>query len=464
MEKLWLSKACLLPALFLGRFLLVKNEYWTRIWTYQECCLPNASRVFYCGCNTLTREQVGASLIDNHVRLVKDLSEILTVQRRLSGGHPYMLQQRQNIKDYIAAGEHIHGTHRGSSNLPFLQHHESLPELNDALRHTVFHVCSDPQDRFYALYGLVSGRHPLPLVDYTKDAHAISAEIATYLILHETGAKLFDDWSCTPMDISFGPSSSTRPSWVPSFRETSLPFYNDFCRGTKRSPRNKVVSISQDFSTIKFQGKLLGTSQILTRFTSNRTSNIELFAYSLEQTLPTLKKKSEPTLFRESVRRLVTELLCPGRDSAQMKTLIMALTDGLVDRHSNGMTRLDEDRPSSITDFNDNFQLPVLTTALGAAIEGEVMFVTDDLHFGFGSAQVRDGDIVARLGDQRGSCVLRRCETTEPGKKTEDIFTMISPSVVRHLPLIWDAETEDSSTWLEDMTVDETEPVVFTIR
>ncbi|KAH7363171.1 heterokaryon incompatibility protein-domain-containing protein [Plectosphaerella cucumerina] len=470
-EKLWLKKHLKLLELLPGYFSLIGNEYWSRMWTYQESCLPATSRSFYCGSNLFTWEQVGYKLVFSHFMSLDCWHRCLVTQRNRSGGESYLPNERQryatslarHMGAYFKANPH----QRGSFSIPS----DHLDDFAVHLMKTTYRICMNPLDRFYALYGLVPNPSHLPRVDYTRDVHTVAANIASYLISSSLGARLFDKWDYGAPRALTAPSNHVWPSWVPDFRVTTPLFNQEYEKEVQASLRNKIVSISRDLSTIMIQGKSFGPCKVVARFKST-TSGVELFARGLGQILASLAPGPGLEAFHKNVERLITLFTYPLSSYGVTISSVDQVVGLLLHWRSESLKRLAEGN-SSPEDMQRDLSLQEVPafdannwkhTSVGNQTDDKVLFVTDDLHMGFGNAHMRDGDILARLGDQRGSCVLRRCETGSPGSPWEETVTMIGPSAVRHLPLFWNAETRYSATWCEDMTVDKTEPVVFTIR
>ncbi|KAH6689715.1 heterokaryon incompatibility protein-domain-containing protein [Plectosphaerella plurivora] len=134
-------------------------------------------------------------------------------------------------------------------------------------------------DTFYALFGMAEDGSFLPHIDYAKSVETVSTEVATYLLLREKNAELFDSWDYTAPTGSTAsprPPSPVQPSWIPDFHTKVPAFHLDY-RIATGSTRNNFISVSKDFPTLSIHARSFGTSKVLAHFTSSTADNMQIF-------------------------------------------------------------------------------------------------------------------------------------------------------------------------------------------
>ena len=205
--------------------------YWTRMWTFQEYCLPGVEPVCVCGTNVFSASALAeaADVFMNRLIAALERSGSRFQRWRASEGgmsedqEAYVKKVERRIDTIIVKNR--------SLRVEVAEEPEMMRNRWSEVRNPLFHLlvstadrlCLDPRDKVYAIYGLVPAAQAVYPPDYTKPVEQVLAETTAYLINHESG----------PLYKKFGLrndrlSTVSYPSWVsclhvPASRIIKLP-------------------------------------------------------------------------------------------------------------------------------------------------------------------------------------------------------------------------------------------------
>jgi hypothetical protein len=172
---------------------LVRRQWWTRVWTIQECFLAKKPK-FYCGRKAVDRESFTLLIQLERKYRVGFGARLRAMQSTLAGPFTYLLENWDDHKRANAKGA------------------LSLTQMITATREN---QCSEPVDKIFALLSMCRDLDRQAIrVDYTLSARQLSIMVAKYQLLErQTSNPLFI------LQRNLADKDPTLPSWVPDYTQ-----------------------------------------------------------------------------------------------------------------------------------------------------------------------------------------------------------------------------------------------------
>lgn len=417
-------------------------EYWTRMWTFQEFCLPFKDPACVYGFHIVTASTlVGHSwkaLVESsrkllrikHLKYLYDvdvikrwiasicqeqqvgpinsldipgLIEVFECARSLFSLPPNDKASIDNQFLASSAEFKLHETARAViANIRAIRNYRYNQELEfiDLLRFTVGRESFDLRDRFYGVYGLAPEIQQKFPEDYAKTPEQVCLEVTTYLINCGKYKLLHEVFGLREHRLS----NNSLPSWVPNFNETACrckhqhyTVINIAPSLPQRTEKLPYYKLSEDNITLHLSGRTLGYCDVIWLFESN---------------VPDIIKRIAGTLFYPSIIR-VSECSDPIRNLARSCVASNSkspdfTTDQILEAYKTAwqeMATLDGVEWLAKVHIYDPCVQMVLFCA--SELVGKKLFRVSNGHFGIGGADVEDGDLVT-LPVVGGPLVLRR--------------------------------------------------------
>lgn len=214
---------------FDGYLDLISSPYWMRIWTFQEYYLPKNEPVCMCGNLTFSLPAL--------VELTHHFHGLLLP---FMGNTELLAPKRDNGTDIIDHREFSHRVHEMRQRQPefpaqSFAHDIATGRKNhwtfaDVLQVTAQRQCSNPIDRFYALYAMVPGVQAVYPVDYEKTVYVAMLQTTIYILVYESA-----DWVFNIFHFYDGPPGNVLdaplPSWVPDYHNSAIRAGFDYLSG-----------------------------------------------------------------------------------------------------------------------------------------------------------------------------------------------------------------------------------------
>lgn len=277
-----------------GLYDILHRSWWKRLWVLQEVSLAQSGTLI-CGNKTeaLHNLTIVISALVRKGQLVEELD--FSTRVIVDTFHQFYMRK-------------LFQSNRIMGGRPYTRGKKALEILN-ATRNS---RASDPRDKIYGILGFFGDpesdpENILPRADYNKTAAELYTEVSHAIIIHTGSLDIMS--SCYGF---FRPSIPDLPSWVASWNDTPLRYFDeDTFNAASSSP--VVYEDSGDGRTLRIKGRKVDTVMKAGfkkgKMTYNNDTRIELWrewadiAFSLE---------SCPT--GESIEEVFMQTLCWGND------------------------------------------------------------------------------------------------------------------------------------------------------
>jgi hypothetical protein len=172
---------------------LVRRQWWTRVWTIQECFLAKNPK-FYCGRKAVDRESF-TLLIQLKSKFRGGYgARLRAMQPAIAGPFIFLLEEWDDYKSLNAKG---------------------ALNLRKMITATTENQCSEPVDKIFALLSMCKDLDRQAIkVDYTLSARQLSIMVAKYQLMEmQTQNPLFI------LQLNLAEKDPTLPSWVPDYTQ-----------------------------------------------------------------------------------------------------------------------------------------------------------------------------------------------------------------------------------------------------
>ena len=172
---------------------LVRRQWWTRVWTIQECFLAKNQK-FYCGRKAVDRESFTLLMQLKSKYRVGYGARLRAMQSAIAGPFTFLLEEWDDYKSLNAKG---------------------ALNLTKMIIATTENQCSEPVDKIFALLSMCKDLDRQAIkVDYTLSARQLSIMVAKYQLKEmETHNPLFI------LQRNLAEKDPTLPSWVPDYTQ-----------------------------------------------------------------------------------------------------------------------------------------------------------------------------------------------------------------------------------------------------
>ena len=225
---------------------LFQRQYFRRLWVVQENVLSKTV-ICYCGTVKIPFEKFGTA------------AQLLEYRNQQMGFPPSSM--------YVPLNEAVRSIEKSVAQLVdwkgILQYDvkaKKLGQFNEEtlILHTWTYRATDPRDKIYGLYGLVSRHSSTPMewkVDYKKSTEQVFAEASKRIMIDSGELK----WLCLVFDHSKR-QIATLPSWVPDY---SLPFTTMRCASYRAAGKflvpSPLFSLSEPWNQLTIHGVRIDT-------------------------------------------------------------------------------------------------------------------------------------------------------------------------------------------------------------
>ncbi|MBE3048938.1 HET domain-containing protein, partial [Candidatus Bathyarchaeota archaeon] len=250
-----------------GVIKIFSHPYWTRMWTLQECMIPDGGPVLVCGPLEFPFQQLYHAVettLHQHLdyRNYGNRKHSELDRDSLNWGEGNLLADMKNLVTMM--------NRPGSPGLLL-----SLFALTESCQ------CTVPHDHIYALYGLEPDIRTMYPPDYDKPLGQLAHETTIYLMRYGLSWFPSSRWCLQENPFKAG----APPSWVPDFtrvmRDVDSPHHypgksvyahaiGDLFPCARHEKQDRSIQLSLDKTTVSASGLHLGRCDILLRF-SNET-------------------------------------------------------------------------------------------------------------------------------------------------------------------------------------------------
>lgn len=294
---------------------LQRLAYWTRMWTFQEYHLPADEPISICGshvfkasmpCSELLEQILdtfevpinalieGIGSLPSPVRAVYKTGTDGQGTEELHGSREVRshrdktrdIEHWESIRDLMAwagRGEHHFFTHRekGYVDTPY----GKTWLLSALLLQTCHHSCTDPRDKFFALYGLVPAAQDAFPPDYNKPVEQVLREVTAFIMSHDVAASIYYVFPLRENHLQ----DDSLPSWVPDYKRNreDAKEQDTFLRvgdSLRTSIGQNKPRVLPGFSTLSLWARCVGTCQVLFRFDTTWTEVVRNIIEVLDTT------------------------------------------------------------------------------------------------------------------------------------------------------------------------------------
>jgi len=189
------------------------RQWWQRVWTAQEYCIPKAEKTFLCGDSAISHQCLcDAVFLADLIMGSTDDAEFLSLPMHLATATENLRQM------YHTPAPEPPSLYERWNGCRF----ERTPIwLHEALSASRFRRATDPRDKVFAILGFLEepwSQDPLLSIDYALDVREVFTNAALYL-LKSSRTLDFLGFVLPPSDQT---GASMYPSWVPDWNDLGV--------------------------------------------------------------------------------------------------------------------------------------------------------------------------------------------------------------------------------------------------
>ena len=388
---------------------LLDLSYWCRKWTYQEFMLARNEPLCFRG--KLPPFRV-SGLLESYTRIYGDpLSigaapdspefrmESTVLHKRCEKMKTEMIMTLTRLSDPDA------------KNRPLVEH----------LNTTAGRECYMPQDRFFALYGLVPRVQNIYPINYRKDGADVAREITSYIVNYEYDLRFWkmfglrDERLHNELQPSLVPDFSRADTGTPEMHCLNNGLYGPDFRSYRWVPPPRIMT---DNKTLHIRAKRLDTCNFsIVKFSCElEEALIEMIVLVGSLTLSSDGKSSELGA------KIAQLLVCHGRykESQQFSLNQLVETFGLL------FGGPESPEPLKPTSFQ--YLQYLLIRDATRHILGKTIFATKHNCIGISPSDAQEGDLITISPQFFGSLVLRK--QAPPSSAQQGQYRLVGPAII----------------------------------
>ncbi|KAH2114256.1 hypothetical protein KXW75_005409 [Aspergillus fumigatus] len=380
---------------------IVSAPYWGRIWTFQEYYLPEKLPVCMVGNIPFTLPalvdlgrhfpEILAPFVENLDKMAPRAGDAADIE-----SHQTLLSRVKEARQRLAQSNPMQDfAHDIAAS------RKGLSSFADVLDLTVQRQCSNPLDRFYALYSMVDGVQKKYPVDYEYTADEVALQITLWILVYEGldfVFNMFHFYDGPQGNILGNPS----PSWVPNYRDSTSRSrfrFKDIDKSLQDLEQREYttnLSLLPGKYVLRFWARRVGRTRIVYRFPEETVEIARRIVAAVNEPAAQWGNGVDETNMAE---RLVWGFL--GHDGMQKEFAVGGILNAL------------EQLLSSPDDFSDSIQLSTLVKQLQrnlASLAGRTVFQLTDCPtggFGIGIGHIQDGDLLILSSKMMNPVALR---------------------------------------------------------
>ncbi|KAM0806950.1 putative Heterokaryon incompatibility domain-containing protein [Seiridium cardinale] len=405
-----------------GLLKLLRHQYWSRMWTYQEFIVHQETPICVYGhlifsLSALMEgfDSLKESFLGPHWDL-PSLSESLMLVLQTTGNRIVMWYSDRPVKlrlDNLA-------THREEK-----QKSLDTRNLSLLLSYTTGRKASNPRDRIYALHGLIPDISEKLPMDYSKPEKQVLLEAVAYMVRYGCSGFI---WRFFPLHVDRF-FSRAFPSWSPDLDRITGYIINPTPLVNALQFSNSSIGvdkISPDLTTFHLWSWNLGVCEVMERIDNSGVDNDNHFttcmnAFKLGTFIAGLRARENGSTPQRLCHRFARCAVADkqGHDQVSDNDLLDAFEAVSKDI-------------SLLTPEDGRFVSRAVELVISSGfnfLDKAACIITSRGCVGFAPIDTEDNDLVVFPREQHPMMVLRR-EFTDLSKSSQECYLMVGPAEV----------------------------------